>query len=541
MRHQTTLSSLILILLFASLISFTLYHYFFIFFVGETVDITPQPEPPREPIKPDQQINIVSTENKDKETKEIHIETSQDETDDSVVKRERVKAAFVHAYGGYIRHSFGADELRPTTNRTNYSWGGFGITLFDALDTMLIMGLDDMYKQSKDFALNVDFDKDHDASVFEFTIRYIGGLLGAYEITRDRLLLFKAKELADKLLFAFNTTSGIPYSIVNLKTGVGRNPTWNGKSSILSEVGSIQLEFKYLSHYLSDPTYANKADKVYRVLGETNKVDKREGLYPVYINPENGAFTSDLVSLGGLGDSYYEYLLKRYVLGGKSEPEFRELYDESMESVIANMVVESFAEEDNRTFTFLGEWRRGSLINEMDHLVCYVPGMLALGAEGATRELHMELAKQLAETCYHTYKTMPTNIGPERVGFVPSKKGGKQNSPKRGFTVSSGKYLLRPETIESLFYLWRYTGNTIYREWGWAIFEALERYCKTPSSYSGLQNVDNASPTQNDSMPSYFFAETLKYLYLLFCDNDVVPLDRFVFTTEAHALGVLTK
>jgi len=460
--------------------------------------------------------------------------------DASAERKEKVKAAFVHAYGGYIKHAFGSDELRPVTNRTNYSWGGFGITLFDALDTMLIMGLDDMYKQSRDFALNVDWEKDHDASLFEYTIRYVGGLLGAYEFTRDRLLLFKAKELADKLLFAFNTTSGVPYSIVNLKTGVGRNPTWNGKSSILSEVGSIQLEFKYLSHYLDDPIYANKADKVYRVLGERNKAEKREGLYPVYINPENAAFTSELVSLGGLGDSYYEYLLKRWVLGGKTEPEYRDLYDESMESVLANMVVESFSAEENRTFTFMGEWKK-SLVSEMDHLVCYVPGMLMLGAQGATRELHVETAKQLADSCYHTYKMMPTNIGPERVSFVPFKKNGKGGSMKHGFSVVSPKYLLRPETIESLFYLWRYTGDHIYREWGWAIFEGLERYCKTPSSYSGLQNVADANGAQNDSMPSYFFAETLKYLYLLFSDNDVIPLDQYVFTTEAHPLGILTK
>eukprot|EP00026_Physarum_polycephalum_P003609 Phypoly_transcript_03622.p1 GENE.Phypoly_transcript_03622~~Phypoly_transcript_03622.p1 ORF type:complete len:584 (+),score=103.39 Phypoly_transcript_03622:66-1817(+) len=553
MRHQATLSTLILILLFASLITFTFCHYLFIFLArtaptqGSVAAQDAQLDsqgPPKMEVPGN--INIVS-QTEEKDTKQIEIEPVDErvgeggrdaETD---ARRERVKAAFVHAYGGYTRHAFGADELRPTTNRTNYSWGGFGITLFDALDTMLIMGLDDMYRESRDFALKVDFEKDHGASVFEYTIRYIGGLLGAYEITRERLLLEKAKELADRLMPAFNTPSGIPYSIVNLKTGVGHNPNWNGKSSILSEVGSIQLEFKYLSHYLGDPVYGDKADNVYRVLGQTNKNDKREGLYPVYINAENGQFSSDLVSLGGLGDSYYEYLLKRYVLGGKTEKEFRELYDESMESVLANLVVESYSTQENRTFTFLGEWR-GSLISEMDHLVCYVPGTLALGAEGATRDLHMETAKQLAHTCYHTYKSMPTNIGPERVSFRPLNKNKKDTNPLAlGFTVASGKYLLRPETIESLFYLWRYTGDKIYRDWGWAIFEGLEKYCKTPSSYSGLQDVQSKTPQQNDSMPSYFFAETLKYLYLLFSDNDVLPLDRYVFTTEAHALGILTQ
>lgn len=238
----------------------------------------------------------------------------------------------------------------------------------------------------------------------------------------------------------------------------------------MSEIGSVQLEFKYLSHYLGDPIYAAKADKVYRVLSESNKAGKREGLYPVYISPENAAFTSDLVSLGGLGDSYYEYLLKRYILGGQTEPEFRQLYDESMESVMANLVVEAFSPTDNRTFTFLGEWRRG-LVSEMDHLVCYVPGMLILGAQGPAHDLHVDTAKRLAEACYHTYKTMPTNIGPERISFLPFKNSGGRSPPPNGFSVMSGKYLLRPETIESLFYLWRYTGDTMYRDWGWSIFE----------------------------------------------------------------------
>jgi len=250
------------------------------------------------------------------------------------------------------------------------------------------------------------------------------------------------------------------------------------------------------------------------------------------------------VSLGGLGDSYYEYLLKRYLLGGKKEPMYRELYDESMQSVLAQLVRESYSPFDNRTYTFLGEQNSGRLVPEMDHLVCYVGGMLLLGAEGNIRTKHVDVGERITETCYHTYETMPTGFGAERIAFKPIENGqtlpeNMDDKMKRGFSVVSKQYKLRPEAIEAIFYAWRFTGNPIYQEWGWQIFLSLEKFCKTPSSYSGLMDVTDADTPQNDSMPSYFFAETFKYLYLLFSDLDVLPLDKYVFNTEAHPLGVL--
>ena len=119
------------------------------------------------------------------------------------------------------------------------------------------------------------------------------------------------------------------------------------------------------------------------------------------------------------------------------------------------------------------------------------------------------------------------------------------------------KYILRPETVESVFVLYRVTGDEKYREIGWKIFEALNKQCRTPSAYSGLKNVNHKAeqvkptarlqhlppdPTNwNDSMESFFLAETLKYLYLLFSPTDVIPLDRYVFNTEAHPLGIIVK
>jgi len=100
--------------------------------------------------------------------------------------------------------------------------------------------------------------------------------------------------------------------------------------------------------------------------------------------------------------------------------------------------------------------------------------------------------------------------------------------------------LQRPETVESLFYLYRLTGNRTYQDWGWAIFQAFDRYTKLPAAgYSSIGNVKSpASSNYRNKMESFWLAETLKYLYLLFSDSELVPLDKFVFNTEAHPLPI---
>lgn len=186
-----------------------------------------------------------------------------------------VREAFKHAWGGYEEHAMGHDEIRPTTNATNDSWGGFGATLIDALDTMLVMGLSDEFERSvRHLEANLDFDKDYDCSFFETSIRMLGGLLGAYELSGERFLLEQATDLATRLLPSFNTPTGLPRSVVNLRTGKAHNHQWAG-GSILAEVGSIQLEFKYLSKVTGDAKFAKAADKVMEAL---SKAKTKQGM-----------------------------------------------------------------------------------------------------------------------------------------------------------------------------------------------------------------------------------------------------------------------
>jgi len=171
----------------------------------------------------------------------------------------------------------------------------------------------------------------------------------------------------------------------------------------------------------------------------------------------------------------------------------------------------------------------------MDHLVCFLPGTLALGAQHIpeVREEHMALAIKLTETCYQMYARTKTGLAPEFVNF---RRG-------QGMTTGAAHNLLRPETVESLFYLWRFTKDVRYRDYGWRIFLAFERYCKVPGGgYAGLKNTGVAEVTnarnRDDTMQTFWLAETLKYMLLLFSDDDALDLTTHVFNTEAHPLQV---
>ena len=103
--------------------------------------------------------------------------------------------------------------------------------------------------------------------------------------------------------------------------------------------------------------------------------------------------------------------------------------------------------------------------------------------------------------------------------------------------------LMRPETVESLFYMYRFTGDKMYQDWGWTIFQAFLKHSKVTDGFTSLHNVKSATnPGYADKLESFFLSETLKYLYLLFNDdNTLIPLDKYVFNTEGHPLPIYSS
>ncbi|KAL6996118.1 Mannosyl-oligosaccharide 1 2-alpha-mannosidase mns2 [Sarracenia purpurea var. burkii] len=178
----------------------------------------------------------VSLEKMKPYSKSSDVTQKRDVLDDpvNIQRREKVKDAMIHAWSSYEKYAWGHDELQPQTKNGVDSFGGLGATLIDSLDTLYIMGLDEQFQRAREWVANsLDFNKDYDASVFETTIRVVGGLLSTYDLSGDEVFLEKAKDIADRLLPAWDTASGIPFNVINLANGNPHNPGWTGVSSDL--------------------------------------------------------------------------------------------------------------------------------------------------------------------------------------------------------------------------------------------------------------------------------------------------------------------
>ncbi|CAI5758781.1 unnamed protein product [Candida verbasci] len=468
-----------------------------------------------------------------------------------------VKQAMAESWHDYEKYAWGKDVYHPISKvGENMGPKPLGWMIVDSIDTLMIMNLDEEVSRAKDWIKNdLDYNFNYEVNTFETTIRMLGGLLSAYHLSKDDLYLDKAVSLANSLHGAFDSKTGIPYSSVNLATGKGiPNHVDNGASST-AEVATLQLEFKYLSKLTGELDWWRLSEKIMEVL-DSNK--PQDGLVPIYVNPDTGIYQGNLIRLGSRGDSYYEYLLKQYLQTNEQESIYWQMYKESVNGVKKHLLGKS---EPNK-LTFVGELNqgiKGELSNKMDHLVCFYGGLLALGATkglplkearnspnwNKNNEDDFELGESLTYTCYKMYNEVEkTGLSPEIVHF--NTETGESN---KDFIIKplDRHNLQRPETVESLFYLYRLTGEEKYRKWGYEIFKNFIKYTKVVNkdgdvSYSSLKDVtslnQDGTPKFKDSVESFWWAETLKYLYLLFDDSDKISLREYVFNTEAHPLPI---
>mmetsp|Transcript_24169 Transcript_24169/g.52223 ORF Transcript_24169/g.52223 Transcript_24169/m.52223 type:complete len:770 (-) Transcript_24169:483-2792(-) len=450
-------------------------------------------------------------------------------------RRYHVLGAMKHVWKNYKEFAFGRDELHPISKSATSNWGGMGTTLVDSLDTLWLMGMKDEFWEGRDWVRdNLSHDHVGQVSGFETTIRSLGGLLAAYDFSKDKTFLDKADDLGSRLIKAYDTPSGLPHGSINLRSGVSSNFGWNSNAYILAEIGTQQVEYRYLARATGKELYEKKSDHVFEILHDMQPAD---GLFPQNIRDGYGSpsFSGSKISFGAMGDSTYEYMLKVWVQGGKKEDMYREMWDKAMMGVHDQLVQKTTP----NGLTFLADRDNGRIIRKMDHLACFMGGALALGAYTDPRGLEsdraqrdLKTAKALTYTCYQMYARTKTGIAPEFMEF-PSGNGDDMQVPG-----SAHFYILRPETVEAFYYLNKLTGDPIYREWGWEVFQSIEKYCKTKYGYGSLKDVNNPGFVE-DRMESFFMAETLKYLYLLFDpDSEIDPLNKHVFNTEAHPVRI---
>ena len=604
------------------------------------------------------------------------------------VYRALIAGEFSHAWGGYERDGWPHDDYHPCSRSGSDSYG-MHLVMVDALDTLLLLNLSAAYGRVRGFlASSLRFGHQENINVFETTIRILGALLASYHLTDgDAFFLNASVALADQLLHAFASPHGIPFSTISLASRTMYNPSWSGGASTMAELGSMQLEFQYLSRISGSSHYEQAVDAVMMRVRELGS-----SLYTQFMNMQDAAMQGSVVTLGARVDSLYEYMLKQWLLDGKGDSRrlMRDMWIDSGRAIVQQLLLIATGDGYVQPFTsaflhnrtafppsallFVAEKHGDQLQGKMDHLACFLPGVFALSAyhracasaaadsnngtgpespPPCSDDEWLLIATELMRTCCAMYDT-ETGLAPEIVQFSMRTREQEQREwqqredkrqqdlqqaqqvraakdadwhlkraaisenasmpepermqqlhslnlayaaetaslpptslpavpppvyrPSPPFTVDPGAKhsLLRPETVESLFVLWRVTGHWRWREQGWRIFSALVRHARVDGGgYSGLHDVTRGEADRsreredwatrlrhwaaqqgaaggedaslrflfrwsnwNDNMESFFLSETMKYLHLLFCGRGVLPIDRFVFNTEAHPLPV---
>ena len=540
-----------------------------------------------------------------------------------------IKEMFVHAYDSYMYHAYPASEVKPMTcqpavfNLVKIP----ALTLIDSLDTLVLLGnytefarsverlrfLDKhMAEQSGLMTKNGLFALNQNVSVFETNIRVLGGLLSAHQLAEafleskvlethvwaedktilygktpecmckqgnsnddqeksvsedcskssllecrgknleeqtscqnqtakhwryDGFLLELAQDIGDRLLPAFQTRTGIPYGTINLLSGIPEGET---TIASLAGGGTLSLEMELLSRLTGNPEYGRAAKLSARALWMRRS---RFNLLGKHICTSRGEWTESLSGIGSNSDSFYEYLIKHYVL-------FPEDLDFWFQMVSAYGGVHN----ESR----LGDWygdvdlvrglsTGGGAKKVFEALMAFYPGMQVLLGEltPAARSLNSFFLVR------------------EFLGFLPE----RFNFEFWKADSSGGQHLLRPELLESAYFLHRATkgfqqqfrarSNSTSVDssgWQWAAdfaLHTLEKLTRTECGYASLRELSPATTGAlgytgdkkrtkiMNEMPSYFLSETLKYLYLTFDENNMLHIDEsrdWVFTTEAHPI-----
>ena len=420
-----------------------------------------------------------------------------------------VRAEFLHAWNGYKKYAWGHDDLKPLS-KTHHDWYAEPLlmTPVDALDTMLIMGLKEEALATHQYILkNLSFDKDIYVQNFEVTIRLLGGLLSAHQLTGDWRHLKLAEELGERLLPVFDSPTGIPYRYVNLKTGKVRGEVTNP-----AEAGTLLIEFGTLAKLRKRPIFYEKAK---RALVEIYKRRSPIGLVGTRINVETGRWTNTDSHISAEIDSYYEYLLKCWLLFG--DQDCKRMWDESIVAV-NRYLADNFDRGASRRMkdelwyghADMATGKRTSFT--YGALDAFFPAVLALSGD-------VKRAQRLQESSFKMWNLH--GIEPEELDY-------------KTMTVAHAGYPLRPEIVESTYYLYHYTRDPKYLMMGELMFGDFVKYCRTDAGYAALKSV--ITKEKSDSMQSFLFAETFKYYYLLFSPPRTLNFKQVIFNTEAHPI-----
>ncbi|XP_055351913.1 ER degradation-enhancing alpha-mannosidase-like protein 3 isoform X2 [Paramacrobiotus metropolitanus] len=443
--------------------------------------------------------------------------------------RQQVKDMFLHAYHAYLTHAYPADELQPLSCRGRFrshgsgrgdvddALGNFSMTLVDSLDSLVLLGeLGEFERAVRLVIEEVRLDADIVVSVFETNIRMLGGLISAHVLAEELRekrrgmgwyggqLLEMARQLGYQLLEAFRSTTGMPYPRVNLRHGL-KHGLHEQRHTCSACAGTMILEFAALSRLTGDPVFETKSRQAMDYLWHARH--SASSLLGHIIDVHSGDWIRRESGIGAGSDSYYEYVLKAYILLGDDTylHRFHQHYAALLKYVLrgANMLDVHMHQPSATSKPYL------------DALIAFFPGLQVLYGD-------IEPAKI-------SYQTLHKVV--DRYKFLP-----EAFTAEPELRIYWSESYLRPEFIESTYFLYTATKDPFYLHVGERLIHSLEEHARVDCGYAALK--DTRSGQQDDRMDSFFLAETLKYLYLLFSEDADLPVDlhAYIFTTEAHLL-----
>ncbi|KAI9733112.1 MAG: maturation of Asn-linked oligosaccharides protein [Cirrosporium novae-zelandiae] len=483
-------------------------------------------------------------------------------TPHTIVKRQSkeradaVKEAFIFAWNGYSSLCWGYDELLPVSNTCGESRNGWGASAVDALSTALVMELPDIVNQILDYIPTIDFrHTSTSVSLFETNIRYLGGMMSAYDLLTGPLshlanstsnvnaLLTQSKNIANLLKTGFNTPTGIPLNTLNFTTNTTSS---SSNTANIAEAGTLVLEWCRLSDLTNDTSYCTLASKAEAYLLNPLNPGYGEpfpGLIGQDLSTVSGDFTTNSGGWVGGSDSYYEYLIKMYIYDSDKYSSYADAWEEAADSTIKYLTSHPSSRPD---LTFLAAFDGTTPDLYSEHLSCFDGGNFILAGTALQNSTYTDYGLALVQGCRATYAQTATGIGPEifewNTTTLPANDTAFYN--RTGFWIEDAIYDLRPEVIESYYYAYRATGNGTYADWAWEAFVAINTTTRTSTGFTEIGNVNVVGGGEKEDLQeSFLFAEVMKYAFLIHADDSPYQVfhngkNQFVYNTEAHPFRV---
>ncbi|KIY45171.1 glycoside hydrolase family 47 protein [Fistulina hepatica ATCC 64428] len=467
---------------------------------------------------------------------------------DADTYKQGVVDVFRISWAAYKKYAWGHDDLEPVTGGYADSRNGWGSSLVDALSTAVLarLAVQDIFEEGVNHTLTVDFTEsrtDDSVSVFETTIRYVGGMLSAYELNGSSIqgLVDQTQTLVDKLALAYSEDSAIPYGYIWFNNNSRVNA-----STTIAGAGTLDIEWGRLSNFTGNSTYLELAEATVKHIGSLTP--PLPGFPARDIWPSNGEFDGSYITWGSGTDSYLEYLIKYARLTNTDDDFFVSHWLAAVDTTINELF---------RTST-VGDWLYtididddGQVLHINGHLACFYGANWLLGGKLTDNETIVDYGLQLNEACWNTYNSTASGLGPVEFAFMSDDGDYTGGSAPEGWNLDfyeehgwfyysddTAYYTQQPEIIESNFYAWRVTGDTKYIDRAVSVLHSINTYMPALAGYAGFVNVsDPLGERENDLQRrtgSPWFAEVMGYLYLTFDDPTHISLDDYVFTTECH-------